>query len=179
MAGTMVEEPFKTVALPPPGLGDRPPCSRTGFGQTDQGAAHCVGRTNASSACSSSGIDYPRPLSIFPTRRTRTSGTVSDSIAHEHSPTTYVCRPRAFRPHRQQTCHRRFPYPVRPSASLLSSAGTKDMDSPTDALAPKIRVGLIHHPRKTSLISTRSRCVTNALSLTRYYPPYGNGVPPF
>ena len=66
MAGTMVEEPFKTVALPPPGLGDRPPCSRTGFGQTDQGSAHCVGRTNASSACSSSGIDYPRPLSISP-----------------------------------------------------------------------------------------------------------------
>ena len=105
------KEPFKTVELPPPGLGDRPPCSRTGFGQTDQGSAHCVGRTNASSACSSSGIDYPRLLSIFPTRRTRTSGTVSDSIAHEHSPTTYVCRPRAFRPHRQQSRHRRFSVP--------------------------------------------------------------------
>ena len=30
-AATMVVEPFKTVALPPPGLGDRPPCSRHGF----------------------------------------------------------------------------------------------------------------------------------------------------
>ena len=157
------KEPFKTVELPPPGLGDRPPCSRTGFGQTDQGSAHCVGRTNASSACSSSGIDYPRPLSIFPTRRTRTSGTVSDSIAHEHSPTTYDCRPRALRPHRQQTCHRRFSVPSPSHGQPPSSAGTKDMDSPTDALAPNIRVGLIHHPRKTPLISARSRCVTNAL----------------
>ena len=34
--------------------------------QTDQGSAHCAGRMNASTACSSSGDDHPRPLSISP-----------------------------------------------------------------------------------------------------------------
>ena len=31
MAAAMKKEPFTTVELPPPGLGDRPPCSRHGF----------------------------------------------------------------------------------------------------------------------------------------------------
>ena len=163
MAAAMMEEPFKTVALPPPGLGDRPPCSRTGFGQTDQGSAHCVGRTNASSACSSSGIDYPRPLSISPhdahERRGRCQ--IPLCMSTHLPPMTAGGTPAGRTGSRLATGG--FPYPVRPSASLPSSTGTQDMDSPTGALAPRIRVGLIHHPRKTPLISARSKCVSNAL----------------
>ena len=61
------KEPFTNGRAPPSRPRRQAPMFSARLSpQTDQGSAHCAGRMNASTACSSSGDDHPRPLSISP-----------------------------------------------------------------------------------------------------------------